>query len=490
MHRAQLGVVTTVYDQRRRLRRAQPRGERAPARQRRSSCSASRSRSGGSASPPCRARATSRSSASSTATSTGRCARLPLRRPDAIRPTRRRDELVYEVPDDGSTQAPARAPARQRQHAHGHGRQGHGRRWAARRSSSSPTARSRSRPRGDIELKADGNITIEAGQDVTVKARHQRRRQGAARARLEGSASATLKGATTTIAGIDQLQRGLRASARTARLRRLRRHPHARGGRAARQRRDRRCPAGDASPRTACRSRSPARSARWSTRSRASPYPLPIGRRRLDRRHVDGQALVRMGDQIPSGPGVLLDRRAAGRAVRHRRERAVTRRTAAEVDRVLDRMLGTDLALDYPGPGRLLGGRRPRVGPDRPAAAAARPRVADRLPRRRRSSSSNRLKTQKGELAPLGHPEYGSRHHELIGQPNVERTPQPRSSSRPRGARARAADRQRSSTARSSADHDAAARHGADRARRLQLIGRADARSTSSCRSRWRWSAR
>ncbi len=34
----------------------------------------------------------------------------------------------------------------------------------------------------------------------------------------------------------------------------------------------------------------------------------------------------------------------------------------------------------------------------------------------------NRLKTQKGELAPLGHPDYGSRHHELIGQPNIERT--------------------------------------------------------------------
>lgn len=34
----------------------------------------------------------------------------------------------------------------------------------------------------------------------------------------------------------------------------------------------------------------------------------------------------------------------------------------------------------------------------------------------------NRLKTQKGELASLGHPRYGSRHHELIGEPNVERT--------------------------------------------------------------------
>ena len=35
---------------------------------------------------------------------------------------------------------------------------------------------------------------------------------------------------------------------------------------------------------------------------------------------------------------------------------------------------------------------------------------------------ANRLKTRKGELAPLGHPDYGSRHHELIGEPNVGRT--------------------------------------------------------------------
>lgn len=37
-------------------------------------------------------------------------------------------------------------------------------------------------------------------------------------------------------------------------------------------------------------------------------------------------------------------------------------------------------------------------------------------------SIANRLKTRKGELAALGHPDYGSRHHELIGEPNVERT--------------------------------------------------------------------
>ena len=35
---------------------------------------------------------------------------------------------------------------------------------------------------------------------------------------------------------------------------------------------------------------------------------------------------------------------------------------------------------------------------------------------------ANRLKTRRGELASLGHPTYGSRHHELIGEPNVPRT--------------------------------------------------------------------
>lgn len=34
---------------------------------------------------------------------------------------------------------------------------------------------------------------------------------------------------------------------------------------------------------------------------------------------------------------------------------------------------------------------------------------------------ANRLKTRQGELASLGHPTYGSRHHELIGEPNVPR---------------------------------------------------------------------
>lgn len=30
-----------------------------------------------------------------------------------------------------------------------------------------------------------------------------------------------------------------------------------------------------------------------------------------------------------------------------------------------------------------------------------------------------RLMTERGELAALGHPEYGSRHHQLIGEPNT-----------------------------------------------------------------------
>lgn len=34
---------------------------------------------------------------------------------------------------------------------------------------------------------------------------------------------------------------------------------------------------------------------------------------------------------------------------------------------------------------------------------------------------ANRIQTRKGELEPLGHPDYGSRHHDLLGQPNVER---------------------------------------------------------------------
>jgi phage baseplate assembly protein W len=95
--------------------------------------------------------------------------------------------------------------------------------------------------------------------------------------------------------------------------------------------------------------------------------------------------------------------------------------SAAEVDRVL-RLLGTDLALDYPGSAgwwedadlavAMPPDRFPHV---RDLAVAAREAAADQL-------LVNRLKTQQGELASLGHPQYGSRHHELLGEPNTERT--------------------------------------------------------------------
>ena len=38
----------------------------------------------------------------------------------------------------------------------------------------------------------------------------------------------------------------------------------------------------------------------------------------------------------------------------------------------------------------------------------------------KKQSLINRIMTHKGELKELGHPEYGSRHHELMGEPNTE----------------------------------------------------------------------
>ncbi len=37
-----------------------------------------------------------------------------------------------------------------------------------------------------------------------------------------------------------------------------------------------------------------------------TPYPLPIGNGGSGSVSINGMALVRMGDQIPSGPGVLM----------------------------------------------------------------------------------------------------------------------------------------------------------------------------------------
>jgi len=96
------------------------------------------------------------------------------------------------------------------------------------------------------------------------------------------------------------------------------------------------------------------------------------------------------------------------------------RRSAAELD-LLIRELGTDLDLVYAGPSGYfedadLATVRPARMPRRTdLGVVAGIDAAEQL-------LANRLKTQQGELAPLGHPDYGSRHHELIGQPNVERT--------------------------------------------------------------------
>ena len=85
-------------------------------------------------------------------------------------------------------------------------------------------------------------------------------------------------------------------------------------------------------------------------------------------------------------------------------------------------LLGRDLLLRYTSSSGffedadLLDQRR--AGRARPAARRSRASAASSL----EQALANRLKTRKGELAALGHPDYGSRHHELIGEPNVERT--------------------------------------------------------------------
>jgi phage baseplate assembly protein W len=83
--------------------------------------------------------------------------------------------------------------------------------------------------------------------------------------------------------------------------------------------------------------------------------------------------------------------------------------------------LGRDLRLDYALSGGffedadLAAARRGGFTRERDLATAG---GLDNLTQ----AIANRLKTRQGELAALGHPEYGSRHHELIGEPNVERT--------------------------------------------------------------------
>jgi len=83
-------------------------------------------------------------------------------------------------------------------------------------------------------------------------------------------------------------------------------------------------------------------------------------------------------------------------------------------------LLGRDLALQYLQGGGFFEDADVAVVPH-DARGKADLGVADGLDNFTQAIA-NRLKTRRGELAPLGHPTYGSRHHELIGEPNVPRT--------------------------------------------------------------------
>jgi phage baseplate assembly protein W len=98
----------------------------------------------------------------------------------------------------------------------------------------------------------------------------------------------------------------------------------------------------------------------------------------------------------------------------------MTRHTAAEVDRRLE-LMGRDLALFYPGPYGWWEDADADLTVPTPTHRDTDLAVVAGIPAAQQLFV-NRLKTHRGELAPLGHPEYGSRHHELIGQPNVPRT--------------------------------------------------------------------
>jgi phage baseplate assembly protein W len=99
----------------------------------------------------------------------------------------------------------------------------------------------------------------------------------------------------------------------------------------------------------------------------------------------------------------------------------MSRRTYTELQD-LHRRLGRDILLSWSGPsgdftdGDLATGSRPGL-----SGAVVDLAVAAEVPQAVQFLV-NRLSTRRGELAALGHPDYGSRHHELIGEPNTERT--------------------------------------------------------------------
>lgn len=84
-------------------------------------------------------------------------------------------------------------------------------------------------------------------------------------------------------------------------------------------------------------------------------------------------------------------------------------------------LVGTDIALDWGRGGGFFEDADLRSALTSRAAGARDIRTVSRV-EAIEQALVNRLKTRLGELAPLGHPDYGSRHHELVGEPNVERT--------------------------------------------------------------------
>jgi phage baseplate assembly protein W len=84
-------------------------------------------------------------------------------------------------------------------------------------------------------------------------------------------------------------------------------------------------------------------------------------------------------------------------------------------------LMGTDIALDWGRAGGFFEDAELRSALTGSAAGARDIRTVGRV-EAIEQALVNRMKTRRGELAPLGHADYGSRHHELVGEPNVQRT--------------------------------------------------------------------
>jgi len=97
----------------------------------------------------------------------------------------------------------------------------------------------------------------------------------------------------------------------------------------------------------------------------------------------------------------------------------MTRKTQLEL---VTPHMGRDLLLDYTFGGGFFEDADLSTTTRAGAPASSRDLVAAEGIDAITQALANRIKTRKGELASLGHPDYGSQHHTLIGEPNVQRT--------------------------------------------------------------------